>query len=235
MNLTTLKSRVSATVGLAGAAAGAEATLIEGWADEAALKFLQKTKAIKQTATITLTAGTADYTVDASILAFEDVYVVPVSGQEQMLSPEDTYTIRAMRRASSPVIASPPYYYAYEGNMLLLYPTPASSSDTLHIVYVGKPSGTFVAAAGSVSWLDATLGNIPTQYHDVLESYVKMKAAQYSNDAPSQMGQIYKQEWEAGLIETKVTEAKRAGVRTAYAAGKRRRPIPLSPGVDVRY
>ena len=235
MNLTTLKLRVQSSVGLAGATAGAEATLIEGWADEAVLKFLQKTKAVKQTASLTLTAGTADYTIDASILAFEDIYLVPVSGYEQMLTPEDTYAIRAMRRASSPVIASPPSFYAYEGNMLLLYPTPASSSDTLHMVYVGKPSGTFVGAAGSVSWLDATLGNIPTQYHDILESYVKMKAAQYSNDAPSQMGQTYKAEWEAGLIETKVTEAKRAGVRTGYASHKGRRPIPLSPGVDVRY
>lgn len=235
MNLTTLELRVQRTVGLAAGTAGDEQTLLRGWATEAALKFLQRTKAVKRTASLQLTAGTADYTLDADIIAFEDIYIDPADGSDElMLVPVDSYDLRQMRRAASSVASPPSHYYAYEGNILMLYPTPASSSDTLHIVYVEKPSGTF--STGSDSWSDATRGRIPEQYHDVLQAYVMWKAAEYSNDAPSGNGQSFMQQWEKGIMETKITEAKRAGVRTPRArVGRRRSRFAPSPGQDVRY
>lgn len=234
MNLTTLELRVQNTVGLAAGTAGNEQTLIRGWAIEAAIKFLQKTKAVKRTATMTLTANKEDYTLDADILAFEDLWVEPGDGsQTVMLIPMDSYDIREMRVTANAVNAPPVYYYAYEGGVLMLYPTPLSSLDELHIVYVPRPTGTFTT--GSDSWSDATRGAIPEQYHDILESYVKWKAAQYSNDGPSQIGRAYKDEWEMGLVEARATENKRAGVRTAYARVGRRRNFPVRNGVDVRY
>lgn len=237
MNLTSLQRRIQRKVGLAAGTAGDEQTLVQEWADEAAVKFLQETKAVKKTAVMNLTANQGDYSLDSSVLAFEDVYINPSDGsQELMLVPMDSYDIRAMRRAASSTVSPPPGYYAYEGGILLLYPTPASSSDTLHIVFVEKPSGTFVGGAGTESWADATRGNIPTQYHDVLEAYVAWKASEYSNDSPSQNGQMYKQQWEQGILKTKITEAKRAGVRTPRArVGRRRGRFPVAPGVDVRY
>lgn len=235
MNLTTLKLRTQNTVGLAGATAGTEATLIEGWADEAALKFLQKTKAVKRTAQLVLTAGTGDYTLDADILAFEDVWVDPANGsQDYLLQAVDSYDIREMRLAEVSV-AGPPGYFAYEGGVIMIYPNPVSSSDKLHIGYVPRPTGTFVGGVGTESWTDATRGMIPLEYHDILESYVKWKAAQYSNDSASQNGQQFRAEWEAGLIETKTTENRKAGMRTSYArVGRRSQMIPRHPGIDVR-
>jgi hypothetical protein len=236
LNLTSLQRRIQRKVGLAAATAGDEQTLVQEWADEAALKFLQKTKAVKQTAVMAMTAGQGDYNLDASILSFEDVWIEPNSGGlDVMLQQVDSYDVRRLRLAEG-TVASPPAVFAYDAGILMVYPAPQSSSDELHIVYVEKPSGTFVAGGGTESWVDATRGNIPTQYHDVLEAYVSWKASEYSNDAPSKNGESYRAQWEAGVMETKMTESRRAGMVAGRARiGRPGLSYPIGNGVDIRY
>jgi len=231
MNLTTFRLRIQRTVGLAGGTAGDEQTLIDGWVNEAVEQFLIETKAVKKTASLTLAAGQGDYTIDADILAFEDLYIDPADGtQEYMMVPVDTWDIRRARRVtSSPGV--PPYHYAYESQMLMIYPTPVSSSDTVHIVYVAKPSA--LLASGSDSPSDATRGNIPSQYHPVLEAYAMWKAAEYSNDAPSGMGEKFRAAYERGILRVKILESRKAGVRVSRARVGWRRSIPARPGIDL--
>jgi hypothetical protein len=236
MNLTSLQLRIQRKVGLAAATAGDERTLVQEWADEAVLKFLLRTKIVKKTANLAMTAGQGDYTLDATILSFEDVWYEPADGnQDYMLRPHDTFDVRRMRLAETTIVG-PPYAYAYEANVIMVYPNPASSSDKLHIVFVEKPSGTFVGGAGTESWSDATRGNVPTQYHDVLEMYVAWKAAEYSNDAPSKNGAEYRQQWDLGVMESKAAESRRAGVVVGRArVGNKNFRRPLGNGIDVRY
>lgn len=239
MNLTALKLRVQRTVGLdsSGAVLTDEKTLVEQWADEAALKFLMETKVTKRTAVLDLTASTGDYTLDADVLAFQDAYLQPADGSQQyMVQPVSSAVIRAWRLAQVTTVG-PPAYMAYEGGMIMLYPTPTSSSDKLHIVYVPRPTGTFVGGGGTEAWSDATRGNIPVEYHDILEAYVKWKAAEYSAHSPSQNGQLWHGEWESGLAKAKIHQAKKAGNPHPVARVGRRGLLrfPIGNGIDVRY
>jgi hypothetical protein len=233
MNLTTLRLRVQTSVGLAGGTAGNEQTLIDGWFNEAVLQFLVKTKAVKKTASLAMTGGVGDYTVDPLILAFEDPYIVPSTGTSYMLERMDSWDIRQMRLVAV-ATPGPPSYYDYEGNLLLLYPAPATG-DTLHFVYVPKPTAPIATGADSPS--DDGKGEIPEEYHPVLESYVLWKAAQYSNDGPSQFGQLYAAQWEKGLMDAKLNQSRKAGVKQARATIGRQpgkfRWAP--PGVDTGY
>ena len=232
MNLETLRLRVQSTVGLAGGTAGNEQTLIDGWYNEAVVQFLMETKAVKRTATLSLTGDQGDYVLDDDILSFEDAYLVPGNGSSEfMLEAADSADIRQMRRGITQ-LASRPSYFAYEGQALMLYPAPAEG-DELHIVYVAKPTAAMSATGDDPS--DATHGRIPEQYHPVLESYVKWKAAEYSNDGPSQVGQMYRNEWEQGLIRVRITESKRAGMVTARARVGPRRRHAVGNGVDLGY
>jgi hypothetical protein len=104
------------------------------------------------------------------------------------------------------------------------------------MIYVPKPSA--LMSSGSHSPSDATRGEIPEEFHPVLESYAKFKAAQYSNDAPSQNGQMFKQEWEQGVVESKMILARKAGMKVSRAniGGSRNAAWRYAPpGVDRGY
>ena len=232
MNLETLRLRVQSTVGLAGGTAGNEQTLIDGWYNEAVVQFLMETKAVKRTASLSLTGDESDYVLDDEVLAFEDVYLEPGDGsREFMLEPKDSHDIRQMRRSTTSVAAGPSFY-AYEGQVVMLYPAP-STGDELHIVYVAKPTSAMAATGDDPA--DATHGRIPNQYHPVLEAYVKWKAAEYSNDGPSQIGQMYRSEWEQGLIKVRVIESRKGGLIAPRARVGGRRRHAVGPGVDLGY
>lgn len=234
MNLTTLRLRIQRTVGVTTGSAGDELTLVDSWLHEAIEQFLVETKSVKKTASISLTAGQGDYLLDADILAFEDPYIDPADGsQEYMLESVDSYDIRALRRVAS-VIHTAPTKIAYEANIIMLYPNPASSSDTLHLVYVPRPA--LAMTAGSHSPSDTGRGEIRAEYHPVLEAYAKWKAAEYSNDSPSNNGEKYQAEWERGVAKAKINESRRGGVRAgAVKIGRRTSGLPVRPGVDLGY
>jgi len=233
LNLDLYRKRVAGSIGLDTENAGTERDLVDGWVNESIIQFLLRTKIVKKTATLTLTAGQGDYTLDATVLAWEDPYVLPASGQGYPLERVDSFDIRQMRLLAT-AVSAPPNYYDFEGNTLLLYPNPASG-DTLHIVYVPKPSALLSSTNDAPS--DATRGEIPEEYHPVLEDYVKWKAAEHANDSSSQNGQMFRAAWEKGLVETKVINTRRAGVKIGRArVGRERYRWRYSPpGVDRGY
>lgn len=234
MNLTMFRLRVQRTLGLASNTTGDEQTLVDSWVNEAVEQFLLKTKVKKKTAALSLTAGQGDYVLDASILAFEDVHYNALSQTDDYgLEQVDSEEIRRMRRVQASV-EGPPGYFAYEGQSIMLYPIPASSSDKLHMVYVERP--TSAIAAGSDSPSDTGRGEIPLEYHPILEEYVLWKAARYSDHAPSQFGELFRVAWERGLVEARITESRKAGVRVGYARlGRGVRRHIRRPGVDTGF
>lgn len=235
MNVAEFANRVTGAIGIDAATANSatsnEYTLFLSWLNEAVEQFLLKTKMFKQTASLGVTADVGDYTIDSSILAFEDGYYTPNGGQARMLDVIDSYDIRRMRIATTST-DSDPRYLAYEGQQIFLYPTPRSTSDTLHLIYVPQPASTLAATADTPA--TTAYGGIPVQYHHVLESYVKWKAAEYTNDKASQGGSKFMQEFDQGCIQARVTEQRRAGMRWGRASiGKRDWRWYAGPGVDV--
>lgn len=237
MNVAQFANRVTGAIGIDAATANSatsnEYTLFLSWLNEAVEQFLLETKCLKVTASLAVTAEQGDYTMDSSVLAFEDAYYQPASGTALMLEQCDSAEIRRMRLIPTGVSATT-QFYAFEGVTLMLYPAPLSSSDTLHIVYTPYPSSSLAATSDSPS--TTALGGVPAEHHHVLESYVKWKAAEYANDAASQNGLLFKQMWEQGVLKSKISLSRKAGMRTGRAVvGRGNWRALSSPGIDVGY
>jgi hypothetical protein len=234
LNVADFALRVTHAIGIdaatANSASSQEYTLFLSWLNEAVVQFLRKTKVFKRTAALAVTASQGDYNMDTDVLAFEDVTFAPSGGTSRSLTQIDTWQIRDMRLVA--VTTTDPEYYAYEGQTLMLYPSPRSSSDQLHILYVPRPAA--LAATGDAPSVTAN-GGIPAEYHPVLESYVKWKAAQHANDKASGNGAMFQQEFEQGCVEARVAEQRKAGMRIgAVNIGRGRSAWTYaSPGVDL--
>lgn len=235
MNVAEFALRVTHAIGIdaatANSATSQEYTLFLSWLNEGVVEFLRKTKIFKRTASLTLTSGTADYAMDTDILAFEDATYTPDGGTQRSLIQIDTWEIRDMRIRNT-VLSVAPEYYAFEGQVIMLYPTPQSSSDTLHLVYVPRP--TALAATADAPSATAN-GGVPAEYHHVIEAYVKWKAGQHANDKASQNGEAFHQEFEQGVVDARVSEFRKAGMRIGSANIGRSRGWRgyAGPGVDI--
>ena len=235
MNVATFALRVTHAIGIdaatANSATSQEYTLFLSWLNEGVVQFLRKTKVYKRTASMALTVDEGDYAIDSDILAFEDVSYTPASGgQPRSLTQIDTWQIRDMRLLAA--VSTDPLYYSYEGQTIMLYPTPLSSSDTLHILYVPRPTA-LAATADNPS--GGSFGGVPEEYHTVIEAYVKWKAGEHANDKASGNGQAFKQEWEAGVVDARIAELRKAGMRIGsvnIGRGRNWRSL-AGPGVDL--
>lgn len=237
MNVAEFANRITGAIGIDAATANSatsnEYTLFLSWLNESVVQFLRKTKVFKRTASLSVTATSADYTLDTDILAFEDVTYTPADGSQRSLQQIDSAEIREMRLQTT-TTSMPPEFFAYEGQVIMLYPSPQSSSDALHVVYVPRPSSALAATADAPS--ATAYGGIPAEYHPVLESYVKWKAAEHANDKSSQNGAMFREQWEQGLTETRVSEQRKAGMRIgAVNVGKRNWRFRAGSGVDLGY
>jgi hypothetical protein len=232
VNLATFRSRVSGAIGLDNSSGSTEQGLIDGWVNEAVEQFLVETKAHWRTSSLAVTAGSGDYILDTNILAFKDFYYVPNSGNpNRQMRAVDTEEITRLRQLVT-TTGVDPYLYAIQGaNILMLYPNPQSSSDTVHFLYVPRPGSTLSATGDTPS--ATAYGGIPAEFHPTLEAYAKWKAADYADDKSSQYGMTYMQEWANGLAKAKEHMIKKGGVRTGRAKIGFRKMWPNSPGVDT--
>lgn len=227
--------RVTHAIGIdaatANSATSQEYTLFLGWLNESVVQFLRLTKVFKTITSISLTAAQENISVASTILALEDVVYNPASGQSRSLEQVDSSQIFEMRAGVSPAPTTGPSWYAYEGQQILLYPPAVSASDVLDILAVPRPT----AMTATTATPSATAnGGVPDEYHPVLESYVKWKAAEHSNDKSSGNGQAFKQEWDAGIVAARSTEMRKGGVLIGSVnLGRRDWRRYASPGVDV--
>ncbi len=232
MNLATFRTRVARAIGPSATNAD-DLTLIDGWVNEGVVQFLRDTKLNVKTAALSVTAGSGDYTLDSDILALNDLWYEPADGnQSVMLEPTGSRDIIRMRRQQSAADVGPRYYAIQGAHTLMLYPLPASSSDKLHILYVPRPSAALAATADSPS--DATRGNIPEEYHPVIEAYAKWKAGEAEEHKPSNFGLAFQAEYERGVAKVRADLNKKAGVFLGKATWGRRPVWPVTPGTDIR-
>ena len=214
--LSDIRSRVANAIGLDNTNGGTEQGFIDSWTNEAIVDFLERTKAKVEPFTMTLTTNQGDYELPTGFLVVNDITCVSANdGQVVPLEPIEIEELIWRRRYPGSI---PVRYYAMQGNNLLsLYPTPMSP-DTLNMYGVPMP-------ATLVNPTDAlTTTGVAPQWHYIIELYVKARAAAYNNDASSQMGQSYLQQYNQ--------EVRLARGRIRREQG-RRRP-PAMPGRRTR-
>lgn len=232
MNLSDFRTRAARVSGMSTSDSG-DTALLDSWANEAVLQFLKDTKINVRTASLAVTAGSADYTLDTDILSFSDIWIEPANGQwDGMLQPIDSAELLRRRFLSGSAETTVRNYALQGAHTLMLYPAPQSSSDTLHILYVPRPSSTLSATADTPS--ATAYGGIPTEYHPLLESYVKWKACEAEEHKPSQSGQVFMMEYNQGIAKVKADLNRKAGVLRAPAVwGRPGRRFPVTPGTDL--
>lgn len=214
MNLTTLRSNVTSVLGLDNTVSG-DQTLLDNKINEGYTDVLLRTHCKVAKATMTLTVGSGDYTLDTGILTTIDVYLTS-TGTDYCLERATPPEILAARRNSSSNI---PYRYAVAGaNLLMLYPTP-STADTLTIYYVPRPTA---LTAGT-----DTPSDVPAEQHKLIEWYALWRMADYDDDGSSQQGERYRGMYEGGLREFRRLIQRKGGSRLAPATLRTRRRITV--------
>lgn len=194
MTLGQLWSAVSNRVGNLDSAVSADQSRITTWANEAVVNVLRRTKCYVTSATVALTSGQGDYTLDTDILVSVNVSLTAqgVSWPLERVSADELLGLRHQNASSS----SPVQYYALNGaNLLMVHPIP-SSADTLTFYYVPRPTAMSLSTHDPA---DATYGGVPSEYHKALEYYACAEAADDDDDQSSAQGQRYRELYEREL------------------------------------
>lgn len=233
MNLNEYRSRVARVTGMSTSDSG-DTTLIDSWVNEGVVQFLKDTKINQATAALSVTAASGDYTLDTDILAFTDMWYEPSNGDQSVtLVPVDSSDIAEMRLRSAETDATTRYYALQGAHLLMLYPAPQTTGDLLHFIYTPRPAA---MSATSQSPSDAAKGNVPAEYHDVIEAYAKWKAAEAEEHKPSNYGLSFQAEYAKGVAKARSDMNRKAGIfKARKVGGKRRgRRFPVTPGTDLR-
>lgn len=233
MNLNDFRTRAARVSGMSTSESG-DVELLDDWTNEAVVQFLKDTKLNVRKAALALTAGQADYTLDSDILSFSDLWIEPASGQwDGMLQPLDSAELLRMRLLADSTDTTVRNYALQGAHTLMLYPTPQSSSDVLHVLYVPRPSAMAVTADTPSATAN---GNIPEEYHPLIEAYVKWKACSAEEHRGSENGLQFQAEYERGCAKVRGEMNRKAGVLKAPAVwGRRGRRFPVTPGTDLKW
>ncbi len=230
MNLANFRSRAARVSGMSTSDNG-DLALLDAWTNDAVEQFNRETKLNIALASMLVTAGSADYTIDDDILSMQALWYEPADSQSALMIPLAPETL-VQRRLMESGENTPPRYYALAGaNTIMLWPTPTSDEERLHILYVPRHTALSTTADSPAS---SALGNIPLEYHVILEAYVKWKACEAEEHRPSEAGKVFMSEWQQGLSMVKSEMKKKAGIVGPAVRIGRPRQIPLSPGVDWR-
>ncbi len=190
--LAQFRTAVASEIGLDNSTSGDQPS-IDLWVNEGVVDVVNRSQCRIRCATITLTAGTWKYTLDASILNVVKAYVSTSTGSYplEFVTGDDIIDMQSASSAS----VSPAQYYSVEGSdFLLLYPSPASA-DTLNVFYAPVPA---TLSASSDSPVE-----IPANYHKLVEFYAEARGASWSDDAGAQLGNFYLQRYEQELRRMK--------------------------------
>ena len=231
MNLSDFRTRAARVSGMSTSDSG-DTALLDAWTNEAVEQFLKETKINIRTASLAVTADTGDYTLDTDILAMQALWYAPAANaQSALLQPLSPEAMIEMRLIADTAGNNPRYYAMAGSNTIMIHPEPLSSSDRLHVLYV--PRHTALSATSDTPSATAN-GNIPAEYHSVLESYVKWKACEAEEHRPSQNGLQFQAEWEKGIQKVRMEMKRKAGMVIPAARIGRPRSLPVGNGVDVR-
>lgn len=186
--LAQLQNRVQSILSLK--LSGNELTLLTEYLNEGYADILARTRCRVNCGDLATIADTWKYRLPTGILAVNEMWTEDsVNGTYPVFERVTSADIIQARRAQSSV-ASGLRLYAVEGHdMLLLWPTPTAVS-TIEYLYVPRPT-----ALSGASDTPST-GGIPAEWHRALEYYACWRMADYDDDGSSQVGQVYRAQYE---------------------------------------
>lgn len=174
---------------------------------------------------MTETANQGDYTLDSGIIRLKG-WQWAGSGTYSSPEPVGVDELLRLRAAGVSAGAWPASYYAVQGNLLMVYPTP-SAADTITIYCTPRPTA---MSAGTHDPSSATYGGIPSEFHPAIERYALWKLGSADDDQSSAQGERYRIEYEGsdgtgGWVKTirKYANAKGKPPRAIVNAHRRRR------------
>lgn len=173
MNRGDLVKYVGEELGLAYDVSGNEQDFLRQWATEGIVNILLETHCFLQIGDQDLTAGTAEYRLDASVLAIDDGRgSTPAGiGHYRVITLDEMIS----RQSVDPVSDSFRKFIAIEGDLLIVSPTP-STDETLRFYYVPKPTA---MSNDSHDPSTITYGGIPTQFHEAIQAYMLWRGSRY--------------------------------------------------------
>lgn len=211
-SLANFRLAVQRELGLDTTAGAADEVEIDRRVNEGVVDFLLRTGCKVTSSTLTLTAGTSDYTIDTGILHIVDLYLTS-AGDVFTPNRVSHFELLELRRANS-VASSPSMKYAVMGsNLLLVYPTP-DAADVLTMYSVPRPV-TLSAGANTPS-------EIPAEFHPAVELYALARLASMRDDQTSAQGQRYTDAYEQWVTRAKKAKNLMGGSRLAPARVGRR-------------
>ena len=203
-------------------------TALKRWANQAVRRILLDTGVKVTESTVSLTAGTYKYTLDASAMRIKAaIYEGDPDKVLEQVSPEEIDRLQARGADSSESI----WYYALEGtDFFMLYPTP-SDSGTITLRVVAKPTE---MSSDAHDPSNATYGGIPVEHHDAIEFFMCWRACQYDRTEAFGFGQTFKDLYEAELRRIRRAVNTKGGTTLPRGRVGRSRYLPSDPSADFR-
>lgn len=222
-----LKDNVSYELGLDETASGDDDVVLGRRLNEAVRRVLADLHLYVITGTITLAANDNEYEL-TDALSTDPLAVLKIINSDNVpLERVSVEEIHDLRRGTPTIGGSYVYKYALNGaNLLMIYPTP-NASGTLTAYYVPKPTEMSSAAHDPAT---TTYGNIPVQFHPLIELWACYRMASADDDASSGMGQTYKQLYDQGVFQAR-REMRKLGGRKLGPVRRSlgRRSVPRDP------
>ena len=195
---------------------------IDIWVNQGIADVCARLRPNETSSTITMSAGTYDYTLSTTYLAISEVFGTDVTSSVNYhlnrVTPQEILDYRV----GTQFLGAPPVrFYAVNGfNKLMVYPTP-QAADTITVY--GQVRPTALSASGD------TNTDIPAEWQKTVEYYALAQGGQYLGDPNSQNGATYMALYEQELRKMKKAQRNMGGVRLAKATvgnwNGTRRPI----------
>jgi hypothetical protein len=196
MNLGQLKTSVGRKFSLDTTAGTDDSNAMIDWANEGVVDILLRTKCYIASGDMTLSSVANDYRLDVEIIEFIDAHVTSGNGATPFVR-VSVGELMDKRRQSTNVGTT--LYYAVSGDLLMVYPTPSSSTN-VRFYLVPRPTSMSSDANDPNS---AAYGGIPKEYHKAIETYMMWQAAEAQGDFSVSLEQEY--ERRIGRIKQAIT------------------------------
>lgn len=231
MTLGDLIRHTSLKLGLDDTNGSDEYLLMIDWANEGVRDVLIETRVKLTSGTINLVGGTGDYTI-TTWLAIDDVQLNSAN-QQWSLKRVEIRDILAMRRGLVAQSNSAPMFYAVQGDMLMVYPTPATN-DTITVYGVKEPTSALSSLTDDL-FSTANKGNLPVYAQRAVEYYMLWQGAEYDDKRAPLTPLEYHQMYEADLVKVRKRERRMGGrmlpaARVGYPARNQPTRNDVYPG-----
>lgn len=206
-------------------------TALKRWLNEAVRDVLIRTGVKVTSSTVSLTAGTADYTLDAAAMRIK---AATFDGDPdrplRQVSPAEIDEMRARGDATASD-SDDVWYYALSGtDLFMIYPTP-SATGTINLRVVQKPTE---MSSDAHDPSNATYGGIPVEHHRALEMYGLWRAAQYDRTEAFRYGELFREQYERELTLIRGVVNLKGGTTLPRGRVGRSRYLPSDPSADFR-